>query len=112
MSSSRTCCSCSWISGSRSKLTTGSTNDRPRPSSTAREHCENIMNLKISHTTRYRFEPPVTFGLQQLRMTPQSRPHQRVLSSDARVEGVLKQLVYVDHHLNSVELIGLDRGCS
>src|SRR6056297_614883 len=112
MSSSRTCCSCSWISGSRSKLTTGSTNDRPCPSSTAREHCENIMNLKISHTTRYRFEAPVTFGLQQLRMTPKSRQHQRVLSWDTRVEGGHKQLEYVDHHLNTVELIGLDRGCT
>jgi transglutaminase-like putative cysteine protease len=70
------------------------------------------MQLKIRHTTRYRFDEPVSFGLQQLRKTPKSREHQRVLSWETAVEGGKKELSYTDPHLNTVELISLERGCT
>jgi hypothetical protein len=49
------------------------------------------MRLKISHQTRYAFDHPVHYGLQQLRKTPKSRAG-KVLSWETRVEGGQKQL--------------------
>ncbi|MBP0484632.1 transglutaminase family protein [Sagittula salina] len=70
------------------------------------------MRLKISHTTRYRFEVPVTFGLQQLRLRPRSRRDQQVIRWDMTLEGATHQLSYEDHHGNYVDLIGFDRDCT
>lgn len=73
---------------------------------------EGAKTLRIKHSTRYTFDQPVSFGLQQIRKTPKSRHHQEVESWETRVTGGVKQLEYVDQHLNTVELIGLDRACT
>ena len=67
------------------------------------------MRLKIFHTTRYRFDEPVTFALQQLRKTPKSTPQQQVLSWTTQVSGGCKELSFEDHHHNVTELISFDR---
>ncbi|MEL7256404.1 MAG: transglutaminase family protein [Pseudomonadota bacterium] len=66
------------------------------------------MRLKIEHTTRYRFEEPVYFGLQQLRKTPKSTQQQTVLSWNTHVTNAVKELEYEDHHHNCVELISFE----
>lgn len=71
---------------------------------------ERPVQIRIAHSTRYTFEEPVSFGLQQIRKTPKSRHQQEVVSWETQVTGGVKQLEYVDEHLNTVELIGLDRG--
>ncbi|MEM7296545.1 MAG: transglutaminase N-terminal domain-containing protein, partial [Pseudomonadota bacterium] len=63
------------------------------------------MRLKIDHTTRYSFERPVLFGLQQVRKTPKSHAPQRVLTWETEIIGGRKELSYDDHHNNLVELI-------
>lgn len=63
------------------------------------------MQLSISHTTRYQFDGPVRFGLQQLRKTPLTVSGQSVLDWATEVEGGLKELSYRDQHGNVVELI-------
>lgn len=63
------------------------------------------MRLKIKHTTRYKFDQPVSFGLQQLRKTPKSSPQQTVLAWNTHVKNGGKELEYEDHHHNKVELI-------
>lgn len=68
------------------------------------------MRLKISHTTRYRFEAPVTSGLQQLRKTPKPHAGQKILSWQTRIEGGQRELAYEDHNNNTVELISFERG--
>lgn len=68
------------------------------------------MLLTIRHTTRYSFEEPVSFGLQQLRKTPKSRHPQQVIDWETRITGGQKQVEYTDHHQNTVELVALDRG--
>lgn len=68
------------------------------------------MHLTIRHTTRYRFDEPVNFGLQQLRKTPKSRHNQKVIDWKTEVSGGQKELQYIDHHQNVVELIGLAKG--
>lgn len=63
------------------------------------------MRLNIRHETRYRFETPVNYGLQQLRMTPKSTHQQRVLQWKTDVVGGTNELHFEDHHHNIVELI-------
>ena len=65
------------------------------------------MILKISHTTRFRFDAPVTYGLQQLRKTPKSYRAQNVLSWSTNLSGGQQELVFEDFHRNRVELVSL-----
>lgn len=67
------------------------------------------MQLKIHHATRYRFEVPVTFGLQQVRKTPKTAHQQVVRAWATRVSGGVRQASFEDHHLNLTELISFDR---
>ncbi|MGR3496360.1 transglutaminase family protein [Citreimonas sp.] len=68
------------------------------------------MRLSIKHSTRYRFDTPSTYGLQQLRKTPKSGHGQHVLDWITRIEGGIRELTFDDHHNNVVELISFDRG--
>ncbi len=67
------------------------------------------MLLSIRHTTRYTFENPVTYGLQQLRKTPKNSHGQEVMSWDISIEGGQKQLSYTDHMNNVVDLISFEK---
>lgn len=67
------------------------------------------MQLKIHHTTRYRFEAPVTYALQQVRKIPKSSHQQSVTDWTTQVIGGKKELTFEDHHNNTTELISLDR---
>lgn len=67
------------------------------------------MRLKIEHTTRYRFDGPVTYGLQQLRKTPKSSYNQTVVHWETRIDGGKKETTFEDHHRNTTELISFDR---
>ncbi|WP_282092637.1 transglutaminase family protein [Epibacterium ulvae] len=66
------------------------------------------MQLRIKHTTRYAFDAPVPFGLQQLRKTPKSFRNQSVLSWSTTVIGGKKELQFEDFHRNTVELVSFD----
>lgn len=68
------------------------------------------MHLKIEHKTAYTFETPVKYGLQQLRKTPKSSRHQKVLHWETEVEGGVKEVVFEDHHHNVTELVSFDPG--
>jgi len=66
------------------------------------------MQLKISHKTRYSFETPPVYGLQQLRLTPQSIFGQYVLNWSLDIDGATLQASYIDEHENKTHLIALD----
>ncbi|SCZ68951.1 Transglutaminase-like enzyme, putative cysteine protease [Epibacterium ulvae] len=66
------------------------------------------MQLRIKHTTRYAFDAPVPFGLQQVRKTPKSFRNQSVLSWSTTVIGGKKELQFEDFHRNTVELVSFD----
>lgn len=68
------------------------------------------MRLKISHTTTYDFDAPVTYGLQQLRKRPKSLRGQEVVNWRTTVEGGANELTFEDHHRNTVELISMTPG--
>ncbi|MEM0899532.1 MAG: transglutaminase family protein [Pseudomonadota bacterium] len=68
------------------------------------------MRLKIKHQTVYQFEKAANFGVQQIRLTPKSRPGHEVISWRTHVEGGAKELAFDDEHANRVEVIsyGID----
>lgn len=68
------------------------------------------MHLRILHTTRYDFESPVAYGLQQLRTTPKSTRGQSVLNWTTTIEGGKKELEFDDFHRNHVELASFQPG--
>lgn len=68
----------------------------------------NSMRLNITHTTSYKYDGPVDYGLQQLRLTPKSHNGQNVVSWATRVVGGTSQLKFEDSHMNTVELISFD----
>ena len=70
------------------------------------------MLLTIRHVTRYRFDTPVVYGLQQVRKTPKSSGQQKVLDWSTTVEGGQLEARFEDHHHNVVDLLGLARGAS
>lgn len=63
------------------------------------------MQLNISHTTRYTYESPVSYGLQELRLSPKSGPGQQVVRWDITVEGGTKEACFTDQHDNTVWLV-------
>ncbi|MEM6387246.1 MAG: transglutaminase family protein [Pseudomonadota bacterium] len=63
------------------------------------------MQLSITHSTTYRFDVPVAYGLQQLRLTPKSRPGQNVGSWSMQVSGGTVETEFVDAHANTVTLL-------
>jgi transglutaminase-like putative cysteine protease len=67
------------------------------------------MKLKIRHTTRYVFDTPVSYGLQQVRLTPKASPFQRIDHWETTVIGGAKEVAYSDHNNNHVDLISFDR---
>lgn len=66
------------------------------------------MRLKISHTTEYSYDEPVTYVLQRLRLTPYSQPGQTVLSWETRVDGARLEVGYDDHFGNRVQLVSVN----
>lgn len=66
------------------------------------------MLLNISHCTRYSYEKPITYGLQQLRLVPKSRTEQEVLTWETRVDGGKIEAEYQDQHMNHVQLISFN----
>lgn len=66
------------------------------------------MLLNIAHTSRYRFDQPMLYGLQQLRKTPKSRTGQTVAEWSVQVAGGRVETTFKDHHANDVTLISFD----
>jgi len=69
-----------------------------------------MTTLKIRHTTRYEYDAPVPYALQQIRMTPKSFRSQNVIRWDTRVDGGFIHLSFDDYHRNKVHLVGFDTG--
>ncbi|MFC7290047.1 transglutaminase family protein [Hirschia litorea] len=66
------------------------------------------MRLSISHETRYQYDAPVSYALQQLRLTPKATAGQTILQWKVDVTGGSVQNTFTDHHNNKVELIRFD----
>lgn len=63
------------------------------------------MQLTITHSTTYRFDTPVTYGLQKIRLTPKSRIGQTVIDWNMTFEGADVEAEFTDAHANTVTLL-------
>ncbi|WP_373087638.1 transglutaminase domain-containing protein [Sneathiella sp.] len=68
------------------------------------------MRLKISHLTKYHYDEPVHYALQQIRQTPKSGVGQDVLDWETRVEGGNTEVEFHDQFGNEVLLVSLEPG--
>ena len=68
------------------------------------------MLLNIHHETTYRYETPVPYGLQQVRLVPKSRDFQKVHKWTLEIDGGKTEVEFEDHHANLVRLISFDEG--
>jgi len=68
------------------------------------------MALKITHSSTYTFDTPVTYALQKVRLRPVSNPMQDVLSWDVAITGGKIEASYCDHYGNHVDLVSADVG--
>lgn len=68
------------------------------------------MRLTVNHSTTYKYNAPVDYGLQQIRLTPKERTGQSIIHWDLQIEGGKKELSFSDHHQNHVDLISIDQG--
>jgi transglutaminase-like putative cysteine protease len=68
------------------------------------------MKLNITHTTSYSYDAPVSYGLQQVRLTPVTNAQQSVLRWDVAVEGGRAELSFDDHYKNHTIMVQADPG--
>ncbi|MBU2360429.1 transglutaminase family protein [Loktanella sp. M215] len=70
------------------------------------------MDLRITHTTTYSYDQPVSYALQRLHLRPQSNVMQTVLDWSLEVEGGVVELTCDDHHGNIMDLVNTTRGAT
>ncbi|USG60682.1 transglutaminase family protein [Sneathiella marina] len=70
------------------------------------------MRLKISHCTRYQYDTPLQYGLQQVRLTPKTRAGQSIHAWETIIEGGRKEVEFEDQHNNHVLLVSVDPDCT
>ncbi|MEM1132061.1 MAG: transglutaminase family protein [Pseudomonadota bacterium] len=69
-----------------------------------------MMHLHINHSSRYHYDTPIAYALQQVRLTPKRRKGQNVINWSISIEGGKKELHFEDQHSNTVDLISIEPG--
>ncbi|SFS11344.1 transglutaminase family protein [Yoonia litorea] len=67
------------------------------------------MLLKIRHTTTYRYDQPVVYALQKVRLRPLENPFQAVNQWEIQISGGQIEAHYADQYGNHVDLVNVDR---
>jgi transglutaminase-like putative cysteine protease len=70
------------------------------------------MRLKITHTTQYDYDAPVSYGLQQVRLTPVTSRHQTVHHWKVEINGGASELFFDDQYQNHTILVQADNGAT
>jgi transglutaminase-like putative cysteine protease len=66
------------------------------------------MRLRISHRTEYRYDAPVQYGLQRLRLMPKSSSTQTVNSWALKIDGAREQVSFSDQFGNDTRLVSVE----
>ena len=66
------------------------------------------MKLHISHLSKYKFSRQLSYGVQRLRLKPQSNKNQTVDSWSLNVKGGIQHFEYLDHHQNLCTFVTLN----
>jgi len=65
------------------------------------------MRLKISHRTEYRYDVPVQYALQRLRLVPRGGKTQTVHNWSLKVDGASEEVRFVDQFENDTRLVSV-----
>ncbi|RUV95342.1 MULTISPECIES: transglutaminase family protein [unclassified Mesorhizobium] len=68
------------------------------------------MRLKITHRTEYRYDAPVQYLLQRLRLMPVSGSTQTVASWVIKIDGAREEARFTDHFGNDTRLVSAEGG--
>ncbi len=68
------------------------------------------MRLRITHKTQYSYDAPVSYGLQQIRLTPLGSAQQVVHDWSLAIDGGQQELSFTDHHGNHTTLVQISPG--
>ncbi|MDX8477812.1 transglutaminase family protein [Mesorhizobium sp. VK24D] len=68
------------------------------------------MRLKITHRTEYRYDAPVPYLLQRLRLLPMSGHTQTVSSWAIKIDGAREEVRFTDHFGNDTRLVSAEGG--
>ncbi|CTQ55730.1 putative protein involved in cytokinesis, contains TGc (transglutaminase/protease-like) domain [Roseibium album] len=63
------------------------------------------MRLTVRHTTRYRYDAPLANAMQQLRLTPEDGPTQKVIEWSIDAPGIERATTYKDAFENQVHMV-------
>lgn len=66
------------------------------------------MRLKITHRTEYRYDAPLSYALQRLRLCPQSGPTQDIVEWSLKTEGATEEAQFIDGFGNDTRLVSID----
>jgi len=66
------------------------------------------MRLRITHRTEYRYDAPVQYLLQRLRLLPVGGHTQTVLSWELKIEGAREEVRFTDHFGNDTRLLSVE----
>lgn len=65
------------------------------------------MRLKIRHRTEYRYDMPIQYALQRLRLVPQPGPTQTIGHWALAIDGAREELRFTDHFGNDTRLVSI-----
>jgi len=68
------------------------------------------MLLNISHTSNYSYDGPVSYALQQARLTPRQNKNQTIINWKIELVGAREEANFIDHFGNEVTLIQVEDG--
>ncbi|MFT5743265.1 MAG: transglutaminase-like putative cysteine protease [Paracoccaceae bacterium] len=68
------------------------------------------MKLNITHRTRYAYDAPIAYGLQQVRLTPSTTAHQTVHHWQVDIDGGSQELSFQDQYENQTLLVQAHAG--
>jgi transglutaminase-like putative cysteine protease len=66
------------------------------------------MHLKVTHRTEYRYDTPIQYGLQRLRLVPNGGACQSVQSWTLNIEGAREEARFVDQFGNDTRLVSIE----
>lgn len=66
------------------------------------------MRLKVTHKTEYRYDAPLSYALQRLRLVPASGPTQIVHAWSLNIDGAREEVRFQDHFANDTRLVSVD----
>jgi transglutaminase-like putative cysteine protease len=66
------------------------------------------MKLKITHRTEYRYDQPIAYALQRIRLLPTSGAMQKVGAWSVTVDGAREEARFTDHFGNDTRLISVE----